>query len=747
MRSIPLSIRATRELGLGSVTAFALYELQRRVGWLRYKTPMKGWDAVKLETLVCNGVPTEPATYSLYRLGTGRSFFFDPQVDLSTSLQHSLSGTDEALLAEADEILAGKFRLFGGPATPYGLPPDWSKFPALVSEPTPIGVDRRVHWTAFDPYDFPQDIKLLWEPARFGWAYVLGRAYRLNQEKKYAEAFWQLLGSWREQNPPNTGPHWISAQEVAIRLLALVFSLFAFHPYLAEDPGKLVLLMETIVAHAERIPPTLLYSRAQGNNHLIVEAAGLYTAGLLFPEMKHSARWRSEGRRWLVSALSKQVFPDGGYVQHSANYQRLALQATLWAIRLGQLNKDHFPLRILTAVRNTTSCLGSMVQAATGTAPNFGSNDGALLFSLTTCTFQDYRPVVQLAHCCLSMKRPFISGPWDEACFWFGFRQDEDGIGKREKVELLESRSTPTIVQRGYAGSQISLSDRFEGSEKVEEAFPQAGLYFLRGNETWGMFRCATFSHRPGHSDQLHLDLWWRGENIARDSGTYLYNGTPPWQNSLATAKVHNTGIVDEKEPMSRAGRFLWLDWAQGMLLYHQKSEDGLIECISGEHDGYQELNLHIRRSVIRAGDEFWMVVDDVIGNGRHSLRCGWLLPNDPWELDGASVLLKNRHRPCRIRFISAIDHWALYQAGRLLEGEDIARPKEILGWFSPTYAVKEYALYFVASMERALPLKLITLWCLGDADPDHLKVEWEDSAGGYSVLSRVSYDQSVLDL
>ena len=35
--------------------------------------------------------------------------------------------------------------------------------------------------------------------------------------------------------------------------------------------------------------------------------------------------------------------------------------------------------------------------------------------------------------------------------------------------------------------------------------------------------------------DQLHLDLWWRGLNIAQDAGTYLYNADPPWDNPLVT--------------------------------------------------------------------------------------------------------------------------------------------------------------------------------------------------------------------
>jgi hypothetical protein len=747
MRTIPLAIRATRELGLGAMAAFALYELQRRIGWLRLRTPKKTWDSIRLESLVHDGVPTQPASYSLYRLGIGRFLFFDPQADLSMSLKHSMSGTADALLAEAREILVGEFRLFGGSPIQYGFPPDWHQYPALLSGPDLSGIDMHVHWTALDPDDFSQDIKLLWEPARFGWAYVLGRAYRLSGDKMYAEAFWRLFGSWRVQNPPNKGPHWISAQEVAIRLLALIFSLFVFHPYLAADPARVILLMEAIAAHAERIPPTLLYSRAQGNNHLIVEAAGIYTAGLLFPEMRHSDNWLSEGRKWLISALSQQIFPDGGYVQHSANYQRLALQAALWAIRLGQLNGDRFPHHALAAVGNATNCLGAMMEATTGHVSNFGSNDGAYLFPLTTCDFQDYLPVIQLAHRCLSMGGPFTSGPWDEANFWFGFMRGEAGTEPGENGKMPEIRSVAESEQRENLTNQISYNSESIESAMGENAYPQAGLYFLRGNETWGMFRCSTFNHRPGHSDQLHLELWWRGDNIARDAGTYLYNGLPPWQNGLATAKVHNGGIVDEKEPMSRAGRFLWLDWAQGTILGYQKSGDGVIEYISGEHNGYKRMDLRITRSIIRAGDGLWMVVDHLIGSGQHTLRCGWLLPDIPWEARENALLLDHPHGQVQIQFISPITHWALYRAGNILNGENLTDSAEVLGWYSPTYAIKEPALYFAASTEGTLPLTLTSLWCFADADPDHLVVDWENSARGHSVLSKIRYDQSVLDL
>jgi hypothetical protein len=747
MRSIPLAFYAIRELGLGSMTAYALYELQRRTGWLRLRTPVREWTAVKLERLVSDGVPTDPVAYLLFRLGTKRSFFFDPLADQSMSLQRSLHGNGEALLAEADEILAGQFRFFGGPPIQYDSPPDWHKFPISEGDSYPEAIDLDVHWTKLKPDDFPLDIKLLWEPSRFGWAFILGRAYRFSRKDKYAQGFWQLFESWREQNPPNRGPHWISAQEVAIRLMALVFSLYAFHPYLSEDPKRIVMLMETIAAHAERIPPTILYSRAQGNNHLIIEAVGLYTTGLLFPELKHADRWHAEGRRWFKNALLGQIFTDGGYVQHSNNYHRLVLQAALWACRLAQSNNEGFSAEVLRALGRAASCVGSMVGVESGYVPNFGSNDGALLLPLTTCSFQDYRPVIQLAYRYLSVEEPFIAGAWDEASFWFGLSQEKGDLSAIE--EKLTSGSMSRLEGEGSGTDVLKTSslESFKDISMERRSYPKAGIYLLQGDETWGMFRCARFSNRPGHSDQLHLDLWWRGENIGLDPGTYLYNGAPPWQNGLAPAYVHNTTVVDGKEPMLRAGRFLWLKWAQGTLIRHKGSTDGTLEYICGEHDGYASMGLRVLRSIIRGGDSIWMIVDDLIGSGEHTLRCSWLLPDTSWEKGEASLRLHLPQGQVMVHFDSPITHWGLYRAGLLIAGEDHTEGAETLGWFSPIYSIKQPALHYTATITGTLPLRLISLWCLGDVDPERLQVEWEGKVPGQTTISTIRYDQAKLDL
>ena len=123
-------------------------------------------------------------------------------------------GTDgkAALINEADEIIGGKFRMFGSEPVPLQL---------TFNEPLH-------HWTDYEtgkvpiPYSqFPiHDIKFFWEPARFGWAFVLGRAYHITQDEKYAEAFWKYFETFTDGNPPYLGPHWMNGQEVAIRLMS-----------------------------------------------------------------------------------------------------------------------------------------------------------------------------------------------------------------------------------------------------------------------------------------------------------------------------------------------------------------------------------------------------------------------------------------------------------------------------------------------------------------------------------------------
>ncbi len=91
-----------------------LYQLGIRSGWVHLRTARYPWMDRPLETWVHKGIAVDPVRYSEYRSKVDRSFLFDPSSDLAGELKDILKENSRLLLAEADEILVGQFRLFGG---------------------------------------------------------------------------------------------------------------------------------------------------------------------------------------------------------------------------------------------------------------------------------------------------------------------------------------------------------------------------------------------------------------------------------------------------------------------------------------------------------------------------------------------------------------------------------------------------------------------------------------------------------
>ncbi len=653
---------AIRELGLRAMLDYGWYQFELRTGIVRRRTRPFRWEARPLRTWLRDGTRGERV------LPQRERFLFPPEGDLSAALAGFQADTTRTASEQADNLLAGRWRLFGGPPIELGFPPDWGQIPVADGGPQNVPLNR--HWTEYE-LDGEVDYRSLWEPARFGGCFVLGRAYRLTGAAHYRDGFFTMLDSWLAANPPNLGPHWASGQEVALRMIALIFGYFVFAP-LASDQAEQILV--AIAAHAERIPATLRYARAQRNNHLLSEAVGLYSAGLLFAQFDQAQRWKALGRRWLIYALQDQVFEDGGYIQHSTNYQRLALTAGLWAARLAELHREPLPPASLLALSRMTRFLTALTDPHTGRVPNLGHNDGSDLLPLTSCESADFRPVLQAASLALHGQPVFEPGPWDELASWLGLPQSRRGDGEQ----------------------LLSVSD-----------YPEAGIYLLHGEHCQAALRCAQFTSRPSHSDQLHFDFWWQGHNLARDPGSYRYIGE--FGPALAAARAHNGVLVDGLEPMIRAGRFLWLGWSNARFL--ARSQEGPMEALAAEHS---VSGVTHRRSVVHTGDALWVVIDELLGQGVHRGQVTWTLPDWEWEFDVRELALEGE--PGRLVLTVEPDQasLALYRAGQRLAGEAVSESAEQLGWWAPTYGSKEAALSLVIKIEGELPARLATWWRLG---------------------------------
>lgn len=614
------TFKAARQSGFSQVALFALYKLGLKTGHYRRVTPAFSLRSPSLEFSDLISVFSSPDRSQLKQI-------------LGEDGQH-------ILLTEADEIVGGVIRMFGSEPVPLSLTGDW-----------PL-----VHWTHFESGDFQieGDIKYSWEPARFGWALTLGRAYHLTRNEAYAASFWDYFDQFVDANPPNLGPHWMNGQEVAIRLMALVWAGQVFETAAASSGERRVRLAHSISAHASRIPSTLVYARAQNNNHLVTEAAGLYTAGLALPDHPNATGWRALGWRWLNWAFCHQISDFGEYIQHSTNYHRLILQTALWVDAIRDVD---WPDQTLQSLSRATHWLFSMIDPASGRTPNLGANDGALILPLSVTPFNDFRPTVQAAvRAFLRFQIP--GGVWDELSLWLG-------------LDTREKSYEPNLYMADH----------------------------LRGPESWAYLRATQFPSRLGHMDQLHLDLWWRGLNITKDAGTYLYNANPPWDNPLVVSRVHNTVTVDSRDQMTRGGRFMTLDWFPAYSKSVVATDESALGQVIAYHNGFP--GVRHERIVTIYTNERWVVEDRLKSKQAHTFRLHWLLPDWEWEIETEEHKLElglmSPHG--RITLLLRIDpqpsnlhsQFSLVRSGEVVYGTRDVQAFE--GWVSPTYGIKIPAL------------------------------------------------------
>jgi hypothetical protein len=322
--------------------------------------------SLRIQHFLHFGIAKPPSSSTSFEFCRGRAPRLPP-------LDFDLARLEQA----AESVLQGEISIAGHKRQWTDKPDIWHRAPD-TARVWPRCFFGRIDYREGNPTG---DIRQVWEPARLqqlvNLAVIARKTGAKNRERAIRLIRAQLL-SWVEQNPPLSGPHYISAMECSLRLIATCHALDMVRPELRDETAWLA-LTRLVASHAPMIEQRLSLHSSTGN-HTVAEAAGLTYAGILFPEFKPSKRWLRTGVALLSETANTQVLPDGGGTEQAIHYHLFNLQVfSLVHLLLEQFGEET-PAEIISALDRGRRFLGAL-EIRPGQFPTIGDSDGGYALS------------------------------------------------------------------------------------------------------------------------------------------------------------------------------------------------------------------------------------------------------------------------------------------------------------------------------------------------------------------------------
>lgn len=481
---------------------------------------------------------------------------------------------DERLKEDAKRILDGEIQFFSHEWKNLGKDYDW-----LTNPDTNYHYDIRKHWTEVaDLSREAGDIKFTWEKSRFSYLYTIIR-YDYHFDEDHSDFVFDEITDWIEKNPINQGPNYKCSQETSLRIMNWTFALYFYRNSEHLTEAVFQKMMHSIYWQIRHVRSNIQFSRISvRNNHAITETLTLYLTSLLYPFFPDAEERKKKGKAWFEKEIAYQIYEDGTFLQFSMNYHRVVIQLLTWAIGLAELNKEKFADVVYERAYKSVDFLYQCQEESNGWLPNYGSNDGALFFKLSQNDYRDYRPQLDALHQMLTGESLYDGDYEDKA--WYG---------------VTSQRYTRITRKYGCI------------------SYPVSGYYLIREADTLTFIHCGGYKDRPAQADNMHMDVWYKGENVLLDAGSYKYNTTPELTKYFVGTASHNTVMLDENDQMLKGGRFIWYFWPKN-------AEANLVESndeyeFDGRVTAFGQLGkniVHHRRVIKKKGQPEWIVEDAI---------------------------------------------------------------------------------------------------------------------------------------
>lgn len=500
----------------------------------------------------------------------GRRFFIDDRDKIAEYVYENCREEFEFVRQVADDTVNGKFLFILR----------WD----MERTNKPVVFEKEIDWL-YQPGDDPEWI-FAFNRMRF-WI-CLGQAYAVTKDEKYSRSFVSQLCSWIDtvrREDPKAEKAWRTI-EAGIRMeyWFKAIQYFEGSPVLTEE--VLDKFIDSMTEHAEFIME-VWNSYNMMSNWGILANHGLFIAGVMLPETPRTLQYRREALRRLDAEIRMQVFRDGMQWEQSPMYHNEVAHDFLDVVLLAKRNGIALPEAIERKTRDM--CYADLYSMKPdGNELAMGDSDEI-----------DMRDIIT--------KGAYLYG---------------DSILKSGGYERLDFEC---VWDLGYRALEEYRSIQPVKPHRNSFALNDSGNFYFRSGwdreAVYLHFRCGSLGAGHGHSDQLHFDLFARGEDILIDPGRFTYVDKPE-RYEFKDPEAHNTCTVDGR-------KFIVCTDSWSCSKLYRAVNQKLYDCvkygyIEGGHLGYYDLDsgsVLVNRRIIYIKPDILVVADEFYASGTHTYQ------------------------------------------------------------------------------------------------------------------------------
>ncbi len=439
------------------------------------------------------------------------------------------------------------------------------------------------------------DIKVPWELSRFQHGVLLGQAYRISSNEKYANEIICQIVDWIVANPVGYGPNWACPMDIAIRVSNWIASLQLIYSSSVLTDEVLWLISKSFYQHGKHIRTHLEWSPQLTSNHYASDIAGLFFIANTCPGLPGAEEWASFSKKELEQEILKQVYEDGCDFEASTCYHRLALELFFYPALLARIIEKEFSDNYLFRLEKMFDALRLLLHG-NGDMPQIGDNDSGRFFILE-----------QPGGAVLRMDYLLPVGDW-----FFG----HDGRGY--PVDVDDS------ALYWLAGNRITKNHPDDWGLRPSHCFSDAGWVVMRKDGIQVVVSCGPNGQNGNgghaHNDKLSMEVSVGGLPVIVDPGTYLYTPDLDRRNYFRSTSCHSTPQLKdlEQNPIlgGLVGAFTLGELAKTSV---QKFDNEMLEA---SHSGFGDTV----KMILRIQDQ-GLLVSYVVEIGEYTMR--WFLHSE----------------------------------------------------------------------------------------------------------------------